>query len=153
MLSGDHPERDDATHDRRLELLTHRLAVAEHAGEVVATLEAIALELHADAIRVLTADGVLSHPEDGLARADPAAVPRSVRQTLAGDPAAAGQSMAPGYRSRLEVPIRCRSTLVGTLEAYALEERPWTRFEIRRGRIIANSMGSALAHVGGVLRP
>jgi GAF domain-containing protein len=75
----------------------------------------------------------------------------NVRQSLAGDPRAAllerQAVMALGYRSRLQIPIRSRGRSLGTLEALALEERPWSRFEIRRARIAAAGLGAALAHL------
>jgi diguanylate cyclase (GGDEF)-like protein/PAS domain S-box-containing protein len=145
-LAGAASEPDDARQDHRLELLIAQLARAERAADVSLALEPLALELHADAIRVLTPSGALTYPPDGVASADWVAGPPDVRQTLAGDPAAPSV-IALGYRSRLEVPIRCRTATVGTLEAFSLEARPWTRFEIGRARIIASAMGGALAHI------
>ena len=52
-----------------------------------------------------------------------------------------------GFGSRLQVPVRCRSNTLGSLEIYSLRERPWSRFEIRRARIIANALGGTLAHI------
>ena len=36
---------------------------------------------------------------------------------------------------------------IGMLEAMAQEERPWTRTEINRARIIANQLGSVIQSV------
>ena len=67
-----------------------------------------------------------------------------IRELPAPAPAALA---AHGYRSRLLVPVQSRGAVLGTLEAYSVEERPWSRFEIRRARIIANALGGALVHV------
>ncbi len=151
MLGGAATSGAEELHDRRLELLTDRLALADHADDLHAALEPIALELHADAIRVLTPHGAITHPAGTVAGAAWTGTQPAIRQTLVGDPGApadlAHQVIALGYLSRLEIPVVCRGEILGTLEAYSLEARPWTRFEIRRARIIANTMGSALSYL------
>jgi GAF domain-containing protein len=49
-----------------------------------------------------------------------------------------------GYESLLMVPVVCRDERLGLLEAYGLNERPWTRSEINRARIISYQLGAVL---------
>jgi GAF domain-containing protein len=49
-----------------------------------------------------------------------------------------------GYESLLMVPVVCRDERLGLLEAYTRVERPWTRGEINRGRIISYQLGAVL---------
>jgi GAF domain-containing protein len=49
-----------------------------------------------------------------------------------------------GYQSLLMVPVVCRGERIGLFEAYSTRERPWTRSEINRGRIISYQLGSVL---------
>jgi EAL domain-containing protein (putative c-di-GMP-specific phosphodiesterase class I) len=49
-----------------------------------------------------------------------------------------------GYQSLLMVPVVCRGERLGLFEAYSARERPWTRGEINRARIISNQLGSVL---------
>jgi GAF domain-containing protein len=49
-----------------------------------------------------------------------------------------------GYSTLLMVPVVCRDERLGLLEAYAGAERPWTRTEINRARIIAYQLGAVL---------
>ena len=152
MLHG-HAIAGGETQDRLLEELAARLAMADSAGDLQAVLGPIARELHADAVRLATPHEILAEPATGWDAEAAAAVPaRShVEQALLNDPElpapAAAALAAHGYRSRLLVPVHSRGTVLGTLEAYSIEERPWSRFEIRRARIIANALGGALAHV------
>jgi len=69
-------------------------------------------------------------------------------QVLASDPGAdlgevslLGQL---GYQSLLMVPVVCRGDRIGLFEAYSTRERPWTRSEINRARIISYQLGSVL---------
>jgi hypothetical protein len=66
--------------------------------------------------------------------------PAAASQVLAGDPAAdpeqVAELIAHGYRAMLTLPIG----EAGRLHAYSLAERPWTRFHIGRGRIIAHQL-------------
>ena len=152
MLHG-HAIAGGETQDRLLEELAARLAMADSAGDLQAVLGPIARELHADAVRLATPHEILADAGDGLGRGGrrggPCALARRAgapqRSRAAG--AAAAALAAHGYRSRLLVPVHSRGTVLGTLEAYSIEERPWSRFEIRRARIIANALGGALAHV------
>ena len=104
-------------------------------------------------MRLATPHEILAEPATGWDAEPPrrSAARSPSSQALLGDPElpapAAAALAAHGYRSRLRVPVHAAATVLGTLEAYSLEERPWTRFEIRRARIIANALGGALAHV------
>jgi GAF domain-containing protein len=69
-------------------------------------------------------------------------------QVLASDPSAdlgevsiLGQL---GFGTLLMVPVVCRDERLGLLEAYGMIERPWTRTEINRARIIAYQLGAVL---------
>ena len=69
-------------------------------------------------------------------------------QVLASDPSAdlgelslLGQL---GFRRLLMVPVVCHDERLGLLEAYGKAERPWTRSEINRARIIAYQLGAVL---------
>ena len=72
-------------------------------------------------------------------------------QVLAGDPSADVEERAAlaalGYRSLLRLPVSCEDLVVGALEAYSVDERPWSRFEIRRARMIAHQLGAAVERV------
>ena len=54
---------------------------------------------------------------------------------------------AQGFRSLLRLPIVCEAETVGILEAYSRRDRPWSRFEIRRARIIAHQLAAALERI------
>ncbi len=143
-------QTEQGTTDGRLELLTELLAQAREVADVERALSTVAGELHADAIRLVTPTATHAWPAALTGTAGTWTVP-SVRQSLVGDGRAAlleRQAVAAlGYRSRLQIPIRSRGRTLGTLEALALEERPWSRFEIRRARIAAAGLGAALAHL------
>jgi GAF domain-containing protein len=49
-----------------------------------------------------------------------------------------------GFESLLMVPVVCRDERLGLLEAYGQVERPWTRSEINRARIISYQLGAVL---------
>jgi hypothetical protein len=49
-----------------------------------------------------------------------------------------------GFQSLLMVPVVCRGERLGLFEAYSTRERPWTRGEINRARIISYQLGSVL---------
>ena len=52
-----------------------------------------------------------------------------------------------GFSSRLVIPINQGGRTVGQLEAYRRNERPWSRFEIGRARIIALQLGATLERI------
>jgi diguanylate cyclase (GGDEF)-like protein/PAS domain S-box-containing protein len=140
------------TQDHGLEALAECLSMASSATDLLAVLEPIARELHADAVHLATAHGTLTHPSRSRTPDRTWSIPPTqIRHELLKDPqvlATTAESMtALGFGSRLQVPVRCRGTNLGSLEIYSIQERPWTRFEIRRARIIANAIGGTLAHV------
>jgi GAF domain-containing protein len=73
-------------------------------------------------------------------------------QVLARDPDADRAEVelldAQGIASMLMVPVLYGGRTVGLLEAYAVDERPWSRGQIYRARIIAYQLGAVLARLG-----
>jgi diguanylate cyclase (GGDEF)-like protein len=150
--------------DRRLEHLSAQLANASSRSGLQSALDLIAGELHADkitlsrwrpevgAVETLAESGeqdedelfsvedypatgaVLEHQEAvQVLTADPLADPAEVRLLLSCD-----------YHSLLMVPVVHGGESIGMLEAMAQDERPWTRTEINRARIIANQLASVI---------
>ena len=72
-------------------------------------------------------------------------------QLLATDPQADAREIATlaalGFRAVLRLPLICEDRVVGVLEAYSEGDRPWSRFELRRARIIAHQLGAALERI------
>ena len=72
-------------------------------------------------------------------------------QVLAGDPMADPRRDRGARGARLPLaaaaPVVCEDRAVGMLEAYSRGDRPWSRFEIRRARIIAHQLGAALERI------
>jgi diguanylate cyclase (GGDEF)-like protein/PAS domain S-box-containing protein len=121
----------EADYDRRLELLSRHLASVRSREELDAWLSLLAVELQADEVRLVGA-GVERATQ--LLADDPEA-----------DPAAAAVLRALGFGSCLTLPITRAGVLVGHLEAYARTQRPWSRFQIGRARVIGYQLG-ALIH-------
>jgi len=125
--------------DRRLERVTGLLSRASRPEHLDAALEPIARDINADRV-VLTQ---LADAGDVLRL--------GMVQVLAGDPNADVEERAAlaalGYRSLLRLPVSCEDLVVGALEAYSVDERPWSRFEIRRARMIAHQLGAAVERV------
>ena len=123
--------------DRRLEALARRLADAVSAEDLTGCLPSVARQLGADEERLVAAP-------DG----EHLAV-----HTLAGDPATPRHDVRElhelGYGSRLSLPIVHRGAARFRLEAFARRERPWTRFEIGRARLICHQLGPALERAAG----
>jgi GAF domain-containing protein len=69
-------------------------------------------------------------------------------QVLVGDPEADPREvelmLSLGHRSMLIMPVVSRGESLGIMEAYSTAERPWTRTEINRARIISNQFGSVI---------
>ena len=67
---------------------------------------------------------------------------------MVGDPEAdsseVGFLVSHGYGSLLMVPIVLSGESLGILEAMSEEDRPWTRTEINRARIIANQLAAVI---------
>jgi diguanylate cyclase (GGDEF)-like protein len=150
--------------DRRLEHLSGRLANARSKRDLYSALDLIAGELHADkvalsqwhaaigAVETLAESGDQS--DDGLFSIDDFPATKAVlerhdaAQVLAGDPdsdrAEVQLLLQQGYRSLLMVPVLNRGECLGVVEAMSEQERPWTRTEINRARIIANQLASVI---------
>src|SRR3954451_735758 len=150
--------------DRRLEHLSERLANARSRSDLHSALDLIAGELHADKITLSQ-----WHPEMGVVEtlaesgdqpedeyfsveeygATTHALERhEAVQVMVGDPRADRQEVelmfSLGYRTLLMVPVVHRGESLGIVEAMCYEERPWTRTEINRARIIANQLASVI---------
>ncbi len=149
--------------DRRLEHLSARLAGARSRTDLEGALALIAAELNAEMV-------CLSHwhPEQGVIETlaesggtgeerfplgDYPLTARVLRdqeavQVLVGDPEADRREvellLTLGHRSLLIVPVVSRGESLGIVEAYSDAERPWTRTEINRARIISNQFGSVI---------
>ena len=121
----------DPDYDRRLELLARRLAAVRTREELDACLRPLAAELQADEVRIAGVDALRATQ---LLADDPEA-----------DPAAAAALRALGFGSCLTLPITRGGEIVGHLEAFAVEQRPWSRFQIGRARVICYQLG-ALVH-------
>jgi len=150
--------------DRRLEHLSGRLANATSSSDLHSALDLIAGELHADKIalsRWLPADEAVETLAESGDQADdelfqvtdyPATAKvleeHEATQILVGDPAADPAEtkllLEQGYRSLLMVPIVHRGRSLGIVEAMSEEDRPWTRTEINRARIIAHQLASII---------
>ncbi|HEY6892172.1 MAG TPA: EAL domain-containing protein, partial [Solirubrobacter sp.] len=115
-------------HDRRLELLARRLSAVTTRAELEACLRPLALELQADEVRLT---GPAAARAIQLLADDPAA-----------DPRAAAALRALGFGSCLTLPITYGGEIVGHLEVYAVEQRPWSRFQIGRARVLCYQLGS-----------
>jgi len=78
----------------------------------------------------------------------PTATVAEAAQVMIGDPRADRAEVellfSLGYRSLLMVPVVHRGESLGIVEAMSYEERPWTRTEINRARIIANQLASVI---------
>jgi hypothetical protein len=66
-------------------------------------------------------------------RDDPGADPKEVALLESG-----------GHRALLMVPIVARGRALGVLEVYARDDRPWSRSDIRRLRLVCNQLGPVI---------
>ncbi len=150
--------------DRRLEHLSARLANARSREDLNSALDLIAGELHADkvalsqwhpdmdVVETLAESG--EQPEGELFSVDDypttgrALERQESAQVMAGDPRADGNEvdliLSLGYQTLLMVPVVQRGESLGIVEAMCHEERPWTRTEMNRARIIANQLASVI---------
>jgi diguanylate cyclase (GGDEF)-like protein len=150
--------------DLRLEHLSGKLANSRSAEDLYSTLELIAGELHADKIalsRWLPERQVV----ETLAESDDETQDeffflsefqttakvierQEATQVMVSDPDAEGAEvrllLEQGYRSLLMVPVVHRGESLGIVEAMSEEERPWTRTEINRARIVAHHLASVM---------
>ena len=149
--------------DRRLEHLSARLASARSGKDLEGALALIAEELHADTICLSRwrpdDQTVETMAESGGTRQERFSVsdyPLTARvlreqqaaQVLVGDPEADPHEvellLSLGLRSLLIVPVVSHGETLGIVEAYSEAERPWTRTQINRARIISNQFGSVI---------
>jgi len=152
-----------AAGDRRLEHLSARLASARSGKDLEGALALIGEELQADTIclsRWLSDEQIVETvAESGGTRAERFGVTeypltervlreQQAAQVLVGDPEADPQEvellLALGMRSLLMVPVVSQGETLGIVEAYSETERPWTRTQINRARIISNQFGSMM---------
>ena len=155
-----------ASADRRLERLVERLSAVATRADLEGVTEMIAQELHADEVLVSCWDPERDEIESlghggaptgerysltGFPLTRRVLDTRLATQVLAGDPTGDATEIALldrlGYRSLLMVPVVSRGATVGLLEAYAREERPWSRTDVNRARIISYPLGAALESV------
>jgi diguanylate cyclase (GGDEF)-like protein len=150
--------------DRRLEHLSGRLANAKSKSDLYSALGLIAGELHADkialsayrpeleSVETLAESGEQSRDEL-FSLVDYPATARVIRdqealQVIVADPDADNAEvnllLSLGYRSMLMVPVINRGECLGTLEAMSMDERPWSRTEINRARIVANQLSAVI---------
>jgi diguanylate cyclase (GGDEF)-like protein len=154
-------------HDRRLEWLTWRLSEARDYAELTTAIDLIAEELHADELTVSAIDEAAGDlifvgakgPDHFDERYHIADYPQTERilneqetaQVLHSDPAADPGEISVldrlGMRSVLILPIVCAGRSIGLFEAYSEQERPWSRFEIGRARIICLQLGAAMDRI------
>jgi len=150
--------------DRRLENLTAHLAWVGTRDDLMGALGLIAAELNADKIclsqlhtglnRVETLVESGDQPKrewfdlDDYPQTSKVVNSHEAVQILASDPAADPNEVKLlvdlGFRSLLMVPVIQGRTCVGLFEALNVEERPWTRAEINRARIISNQFASVI---------
>lgn len=156
--------------DQRLEYVSARLSkinAVEHLDEVVGL---IADEIGAEAVCISrwlpgqnAVETIADSSGEGIgARFNLTSYPSTVHvlnsgealQILASDPGADLGELALlgrlGFESLLMVPVVSRDQRLGLLEAYSRVERPWTRSEINRARIISYQLGALL---DGLERP
>jgi diguanylate cyclase (GGDEF)-like protein/PAS domain S-box-containing protein len=119
-------ELDFETHERRLEQITRLLVGVRSAEDLDACLRLLTAELRADRLEIVPGGPAEAQQ---LVVGDPSA-----------DPVAVAELIAQGYQARLSLPIGDR----GRLHAYSRSGRPWTRFHINRGRIIAHQLVAVL---------
>jgi diguanylate cyclase (GGDEF)-like protein/PAS domain S-box-containing protein len=123
----------DGTHDGGLAALVARLSNSSTPADLAACLAPIAAELHADEVRIAEAAG------------------ETATELLADDPAADPDDIsalrALGYGSRLSLPVMREGVPIARLEAYTRRQRPWTRFEISRARIVGHHLSAILERI------
>jgi diguanylate cyclase (GGDEF)-like protein len=150
--------------DRRLEHLSGRLADASSASDLYSTLDLMAGELHADkitlsrwiadrqALQTLAETGEQAQDEYFSVHDYPATATvledQHATQVMVGDadadPSEVRFLLSQGFRSLLMVPIIRGGESLGIVEAMTEQDRPWTRTEINRARIIANQLASVI---------
>jgi GAF domain-containing protein len=163
---GDMSGKDEVPEscDQRLEYVSARLSKIHRIEHLEDVFELIAAELGADAVclsRWVRSENAVESIVDTTggevgARFNLSNYPSTVHifntgeamQILVSDPGADLAEVALlgrlGFQSLLMVPVVCRDERLGLLEAYSRVERPWTRGEINRARIISYQLGAVL---------
>ena len=167
-LTGSHGEPDGLGSDGRLQWLLWKLSEASTYAELADAIGAIKDELRADDLLISAVEGgeLVVVGTGGLDRLQQRYViddyPETARllreqdttQVLVSDPEAEASEVrvlrSLGFKSVLMLPICCAGEAIGLFEAYSELERPWSRFEIGRARIIALQLGAALERVARV---
>jgi diguanylate cyclase (GGDEF)-like protein len=150
--------------DRGLETIGAALAGARSRQDLSDALNVISMELQAGVISLsqwdpldgtletLAGSSELDWPTS-FAASDYPLTERALREQRAfqvlvsdprSDPREVELMLELGCRSLLMVPVVRRGETMGLLEAYSGAERPWTRLEINRARIIANQFAATL---------
>jgi EAL domain-containing protein (putative c-di-GMP-specific phosphodiesterase class I) len=150
--------------DKRLEFVSARISQVESLEEVGELFELVAAEVGADKVTlsrwIADEDSVQTVIEGGESTAGErfklvnypstkhVLTTQEAVQVLVTDPGADIGEVSlltrAGFSALLMVPVVCRGRTIGLLEAFSATERPWTRSEINRARIISYQLGSAL---------
>ena len=163
---GDIAKKDELPEngDQRLEYVSARLSKIHELDDLEEVFELIAAELSADGICLSRWERGANAVETIL---DTSGEPAGTRFNLANYPSTAhvlntGEALQVlcsdpgadlgevallgqlGFESLLMVPVVCRAERLGLFEAYSRVERPWTRGEINRARIISYQLGAVL---------
>ncbi|HKN93304.1 MAG TPA: EAL domain-containing protein [Thermoleophilaceae bacterium] len=163
---GDSGGRDEIPEsgDQRLEYVSAKLSKIHSFDELVDVFGLIGAELGADEVclsRWMREDNAIqtvvdTESSEPAARFNLSNYPSTAHvlntgeamQVLVSDPGADLGELAllgrMGFGSLLMVPVVCRDERLGLLEAYSTVERPWTRSEINRARIISYQLGAVL---------
>jgi diguanylate cyclase (GGDEF)-like protein/PAS domain S-box-containing protein len=156
-------ERTSTTSERLLEQVCHRIGEVSDRADLRRVLDPIRALLSTDQVVVslLSADAewVETVVESGSGVDERFALAQypataavletgEALQVLASDPAADPAEVTlleeMGHRSLLMMPLLTRARSIGTLEAYATEERPWSRSQIHSARIICYQLALVL---------
>ena len=163
-LAGIRDSRASLRGEALFERISADLSAARTLDEVAALVVPLAEGLHADDVAIslvdadtdsvvaVTSDGWTLENEHYPLQDFPATrhvlETRSAVQILAGDPYADPDEVrvlrASGHRSLLMVPIVFRNVSLGIVEAFARDERPWTRTEITRARLACSHLGATI---------
>jgi EAL domain-containing protein (putative c-di-GMP-specific phosphodiesterase class I) len=127
------PRGTGSSRARQLEHLARHLSDVASVQGLADVLPVVARTLQAD---VASIDPPLPprHTNGRLVVDEPGAEPEAVSELRAG-----------GYHSSLAVPIAQRGTVLGSLTLARFSDRPWSRSEISRARVVAPQLATALA--------
>jgi diguanylate cyclase (GGDEF)-like protein len=152
--------------DRRLERLAAQLAQVRSLADLDGVTSMLAAELradevvcsrwhrHRDAVETLSESrwsptGEL-YPLAGFPVTRRVLSEQVAVQVLAGDPSADPAEVEllraeGGHRALLMVPIVARGETFGLIEAFSVQERPWSATAVNRARIVSAQLGAVLA--------